>query len=404
MIRFDAKLAVLLALLVALVLAACSADDGIIPPCTPVEGSDVDPCALTNSYGVQPPGTASGRSPDIDTTVPYTVRRFLGESITAAHLVVRGTYLPGTVRCAVHQGIRGAEWVFGEGGLNIDWPVTNCYADMRVNEYYLGSGPPMLTVLLQSSNLTTNRVGGERKYSDVVGREEIVFLGPSFDYSVEALQVYERWDVQRDDDSVIAVHPDRNYWLRVGGETHRAAVEMSLSDFAAAVTAAQTARMDEFSGKVSADTDAPAVQTDANKLHDFYVDAGAIENMDDTLILPPPPCGKAVPDQANNPGLMLDCFALLEAKDDLRGTAALNWDVTRAIGEWEGITVTGTPQRVTKLELANRSLTGSIPASLGKLDLTTLKLSGNSLTGCIPLALRSIATNDLDALGLPDCS
>ena len=262
--------------------------EGAIQPCTPVDGVDVDPCKPRAFYGVQPPGAASGRSPDIDTTVPYTIRRFLHESIAAAHLVVRGTYLPRTSRCATNQGVLGAEWAFGEGGLILDWPSTKCYLDMRVSEYYLGSGPPMLTVMLQSFNQGADHQVVEARYNRLVGLEEILFVGPALDYNVEALQVYERWDVQRVGDSVIAVHPDRNYWLRVEGETHRGVLEMSLDDFAAAVTAAQAVRMADFGGKVGPESDSPSVQTDANKLHDFYVDAGAIENADDTLILPPP--------------------------------------------------------------------------------------------------------------------
>ena len=100
--------------------------------------------------------------------------------------------------------------------------------------------------------------------------------------------MFERWDVQREDDSVIAVHPDRSYWLRTTGETHRAVLEMSLSDFAAAVTTAQTVRMTDFSGRVSAKTNAPMVQTDANKLHDFYVEAGAMDHPDGPPVQPPP--------------------------------------------------------------------------------------------------------------------
>ncbi len=295
----------LLPLLIALSLAlvACTEEasspsepvylEDTIPPCVPVGGVDVDPCVPRDFYGVQPRAVPGGAL-DIDTgtTVPYTMRWFLGESIAASLLVVRGTYLPGTVRCAVQRGILGPEWSFGEGGLHLGWPVTKCYADMRVNEYYLGSGPPMLTVLLQSSNQSTDRVGGERKHSDFAGREEIVFLGPSFDYRVEVLQVYERWDVQqvrRGDDSVVAMHPDRHYWLRTTGETHRAVLEMSLSDFATAVTAAQAVRMADFGGRVSEEPNAPMVQTDANKLHGFYVEAGAMEQPGGPPVLPPPP-------------------------------------------------------------------------------------------------------------------
>ena len=285
---------------------------------------------------------------------------------------------------------------------------------MRVNEYYLGSGPSTLTVMLQSFP-GQDRENGERKWSRVVGSEEILFIGPAVDYSIEALQVFERWDVQRVDASVIAVHPDRNYWLRTTGETHRAVLEMSLSDFAAAVTAAHRVRMADFSGRVSAKTSAPMVQTDANKLHDFFVAAGATGHEDGSPVPPPPPCGKAVPNQASNPDLMLDCFALLAAKDELRGTGTLNWSVDTAIGSWDGVTTGGDLRRsewasdstagshVTKVELANKGLTGSIPEELEELDLDVLKLSGNSLTGCIPVDLKDVPTNDLDDLNLLYC-
>ena len=88
----------------------------------------------------------------------------------------------------------------------------------------------------------------------------------------------------------------------------------------------------------------------------------------------------------------------------------------------------GTPTRVTKLELDSESLTGVIPTGLGSLfelthlklnsntltgsiprelgwlyNLEELKLSGNSLTGCIPIALEDVSTNDLSSLNLLYC-
>ena len=57
------------------------------------------------------------------------------------------------------------------------------------------------------------------------------------------------------------------------------------------------------------------------------------------------------------------------------------------------------------LWLNDNRLTGSIPAELGRLpNLRSLYLSGNDLSGCIPAGLREVEDNDLDALGLPDCS
>ena len=143
------------------------------------------------------------------------------------------------------------------------------------------------------------------------------------------------------------------------------------------------------------------------------------------------PCAGAAPDQADNPALMRDCVELLGLKDALRGTTPLNWSVDTAITSWDGVTVGGTPERITELDLSNRSLTGSIP-SLSEMsasrfeltylnlsnnsltgdippwlerltDLEELKLSGNTFTGCIPLPLKDVATNDLSSLNLLYC-
>ena len=93
-----------------------------------------------------------------------------------------------------------------------------------------------------------------------------------------------------------------------------------------------------------------------------------------------------------NTGLAGDCEVLLVAKDTLRGTGSLNWSTGTAIGSWDGVTVSGTPNRVTGLSLGSRSLTGSIPWELGSLgELTVLDLSGNSLTGSIPPELGSLS-------------
>ncbi len=98
--------------------------------------------------------------------------------------------------------------------------------------------------------------------------------------------------------------------------------------------------------------------------------------------------GTAVTNPGANPGLVSDCEALLSARDTLRGTATLDWAVTTAIGGWEGITTGGVPARVTRLELPDEGLDGSIPAELGTLfELTHLDLSRNSLTGEIRFRL-----------------
>ncbi len=103
--------------------------------------------------------------------------------------------------------------------------------------------------------------------------------------------------------------------------------------------------------------------------------------------------GGAVADAANNPGLVSDCDVLLAARDTLAGSATLNWAADRPIGEWEGVTVAGSPMRVAELILAEKGLAGEIPQGLSALsELRQLWLYENSLKGEIPAALSSLSS------------
>ena len=135
-----------------------------------------------------------------------------------------------------------------------------------------------------------------------------------------------------------------------------------------------------------------------------------------------------VPNHATNPDLVNDCATMLRMKTTLEGTATLNWATTLAINGWDGVNVSGTPNRVAELNLSSRglngtvpqeisqltgittidlsmnSLTGEIPETLGNLkDLTDLSLHENQLTGCIPIALHWVDSNDNELLNLPYC-
>ncbi len=152
-----------------------------------------------------------------------------------------------------------------------------------------------------------------------------------------------------------------------------------------------------------------------------------------TLSWPAPasaPCsnGVTVPNPTTNTGLVQDCAALLAARDALAGPGRLNWDGTRALSAWTGVTVGGTPQRVTGLRLGAQGLTGPVPAALGDLTqltaldlrgnaltgdvpealgtltrLTELRLGGTRLTGCLPGTLAAVTTTDAAAQGLAAC-
>ncbi len=108
----------------------------------------------------------------------------------------------------------------------------------------------------------------------------------------------------------------------------------------------------------------------------------------------PPSCrtSGAVSNSRTEPDLVADCEALLELRDALAGTGSLNWSVGRAMTDWDGVTVGGTPKRVTELDLNQGGLTGVVPSGLSDLTgLERLVLSLNTLTGEIPSELGDLS-------------
>ena len=103
---------------------------------------------------------------------------------------------------------------------------------------------------------------------------------------------------------------------------------------------------------------------------------------------------------SNNPGLAADCAMLLAARDTLAGTGTLNWSANAPITTWDGVTMGGSPLRVTKIRLSDKGLTGEIPSELGSLaNLQVLHLTRNQLTGPIPAELGGLTNLSILALG-----
>ena len=116
----------------------------------------------------------------------------------------------------------------------------------------------------------------------------------------------------------------------------------------------------------------------------------------------------AIANPSSNPELVSDCETLLEVRDTLVGTGtSLDWSAGTPITAWDGVTVEGTPARVTGVSLRNKGLRGTIPSELGDLtaltvlDLITPTCDGgpcpdvqdherNRLTGPIPSSLGNI--------------
>ncbi len=90
--------------------------------------------------------------------------------------------------------------------------------------------------------------------------------------------------------------------------------------------------------------------------------------------------------------------ALYDGTDGPSWTNSTNWKSAAPLGQWYGVTTDATG-RVTKLDLAENTLAGPIPAALGSLsNLEALDLSQNALTGPIPAALGSLSS--LESLDL----
>ena len=403
------------------VLAACSASAPAvvtpsylteeIPPCTPAEGSDRDPCD-EDAGDMGAGGIGAGHPRELGDE-PGQIGFIDGGTFFATpHFAIRGTFLPNTTRCTFGHPFREAK--HSRGTLGAEGRLGHkCFIDVRANEYYIGSGPSELQVLiLRYENPTDSesfRQRTEREFATwLEGGEYVVALGPSYDVSTEVWQMYGIFKVVRGADGTVkAHHPARDQWFAerpTDAQTYIDRLEIPLPTMASTIRARHNERVEAFGGRIGSAENLPMLVTNGNNLRAYYEAAGAYDEGVTPPEQPPPACGLAVPDQANNPGLMRDCETLLAVKDTLRGTGTLNWSVDVPMADWDGVRTRDTG-RVTNIVLVDKGLTGIVPAELAELTgLEELRLSGNSLSGCIPPSLREVAVNDLDDLGLPDCA
>ncbi len=306
-----------------------------IPPCVPALGSSVDPCEPHSVVETSPlRGLASGGI--FSKSNPQTIREYLDGSISfIPHIVLRGTFLPDTVRC--DAGVPNREPSYVEpGGYFEHSVVIQCYVDVRVNDYVLGVGPPRLPVLvaywhyfrgeyargLPVMGLETEEdlveairatyvreledgpvlnEGPRARGDGIYGRERILFLGPAHNATTEAWEIFDSWGLERQEDgTVVAVHPERNRW-RVGRseeyQTYRSLLEMELPPFTQEVKEAHQARLSEYGGRIAPEdvkgraegVNLPVLINDANDLSQFMKDTGAYAHPDGPPVLPPPP-------------------------------------------------------------------------------------------------------------------
>ena len=97
------------------------------PPCTPIASSSADPCE-PDVGGI----TDSSASEDLGFE-PWSVRFYLdggGGGILVGHLVLRGTYLPDTIRCIADRDFRSPSYAsLGNRSISTGIASINCFAD-----------------------------------------------------------------------------------------------------------------------------------------------------------------------------------------------------------------------------------------------------------------------------------
>ena len=235
-----------------------------------------------------------------------------------SHIVLRGTYIPDTVRCATGSRYRPPSYLEHEEYDYIEYAlILNCYVDVQVGAYVLGEGPPALTVLVywylywegEFANIAAEEGITEQQYMEdlitslenddylgaIEGREVVSFLGPDLNVATEVWQTISTWDVQRlKDGTAAAIHPQRDTWRRREPNlyhAHRSELEMALPAFTQAVRTVHQSRVAEHGGRTGADLDLPMLLTDANKLREYYVTVGAYDHPDGPPVKPPPAPG-----------------------------------------------------------------------------------------------------------------
>ena len=139
----------------------------VIPPCTPLDGVDRDPCSSQLPPSIHPGGLTS--------SIPFFVKDppsfddiMTGMGIYTPHIVVRVTVEPGTTRC---EGYPTKDFAYFGGSIS---DITNywCFADVRVNDYIVGAGPPALTIgFLRHTFLPAGDLDWERDKDWVIERE-----------------------------------------------------------------------------------------------------------------------------------------------------------------------------------------------------------------------------------------
>ena len=286
--------------------------EAVIPPCVPIDDSEIDPCLPVRLPPVEVPS-------NVTTTTAFTkldsfVYMLTGKDspLFAPHIVIRGTVVPDTNRCGLYP-TEFFDYVetdqYRSSILNsiLDSFTYFCFVEVRVNEYIVGDGPPELTVRMYRYFLYSGYpeewpsieelyVDASNTISRYEGKEMIIFLGPVDTRAVEAWsrRAFKRgwWFVQRKNGEP----PRAVAWSidRATTDELRSQLDLPLDELVRQIREAAEERLVLTGGRIGVDPGLPMLVTDANKLQDFYRQTGAVYEGEGATVLPPPvPLGLA---------------------------------------------------------------------------------------------------------------
>ena len=304
------------------------------PPCLAVD-ADVDPCPASilpfvetfNVHTVTPPYLED--VPSVSEILAGLYSEVL--PIVTPHIVARVSILPGTTRCEIYRVI---DYGF-EGGKVYRYLYRYlCFADVQVNEYYIGGGPARLTISVfgepvilgsgvEPSDISLDRHLGSPKLRTArayEGREVVMFLRPTLTMAVESWAVegtYDLWYLRRESGSqegttsgsaVAAGSATASTGIKAGWRYGTQVVaEMDLDELARLLRSlapplpAQGSEdlggsaensTSTTSGSSTSVPSMPPLVRRSDQLRDFYVASGAVyEGEGRTTVLPPPAPG-----------------------------------------------------------------------------------------------------------------
>ena len=238
---------------------------------------------------------------------------YLTSPLLMPHIVIRGTVRPGTFRCDDYQAKPPNFTSKSVHQIARPHVHVHCFAEVRVNEYLVGEGPPVLTVSLhrRSAFLPTDggyrksfieQQGGENAWVDntldfpasraeevYAGKELVLFLGiPTLTVEAWATELeLAVWFVQRTGDNPPnAVAED----IRLARTPEaRARLNMPLAELEQQVRAAAENRTAVTGGRIGIGKHLPLLVTDANELRAYYKVVGAVyDGSENSTVLPPP--------------------------------------------------------------------------------------------------------------------